>query len=327
MSFTKITPIDITPGSAGSWVSTALDSYIPVGSTGVVVRAKVTSADTNYMIRHGDSTDTIFPESLQNTMQWGFCGVNSSREIDIKVDSTSQVTIELYGYFNDKASFFTNAVNKTPGTSGSFQDVTIASDTGADTAIAALCFWDSDGSTTVKCLRKNGSSQDLKESAKGSLWDITGCDESEIFEAYTSHTSTTQDLFLVGYLTDGVVMHDDMVDRSLGSTGSWADLTALGSGATAGIYWVRDASGGSDNNFGLRENGSSDTVEGIVSDLALGIIPCDGSLLVEGKISNTDVDFHEKGYFISGTLFGSPDDLHFGFGSSFNESAFGGAGF
>lgn len=324
MSFTKISPVDITPGSTSSWVSTDLSAYIDANATGVVCQITISSNSRRAMIRHGDSTDAYIPENRADTQQWAVCGVNSSSEIDVYV-SGSGVEVILLGYFDAKASFFTNAVDVTPGTAASYENVDISGSTGTDTAIAAAIFFDSEGSTTTKWARKDavGSPDDYKESHKGVIWQIVGCD-SEVFECYISSGSPTVDVYLVGYWTDGIVYHDNAIDVSLGSTGSYADLTTLGSGATAGLYYIVTNNNGNID-FALRPDGGLlDDYFG-AEEAAFAIAPSTDQV-VEGKIETTNCDFYELGYFQSGSLSPNADEMRYGF-SGVASKGFGMAGF
>lgn len=325
MSIIAVTPVEITPGTSGSFVPVDLSGYIPVGATGVVCQCINTSVASGrqIMIQHGDSTDTDASNYNGEVMQWQFCGVNSSREINVKVENTSDCEVWLMGYFGESTTFFVNAVDKTPGTTGSYQDVDISTDTGADTALAALIYFDSPTSTVVSWARKNGSTDDYKESWKGVTHQVVGCDGSEIFESYASSSAVA--VMLVGYVVDKVVYHDAAEDRSLGSTGSYADLAALGAGAVFGMYHIVT----NDNNglaFALRQNGSAFDKYYDAEEKSFALVACDGSGLVEGKIESTNVDFYELGYFTSGSLIAAGDEMRYGFSGASN-TGFGQAGF
>lgn len=303
MAYTPITPVDVTPGTTGSWQDIDASSYIAEGATGVCCHVVVTVDDNKRGgIRKNGSTDS-FEGPLQNASHhWGFCGVDGSRIFEGYVGSS--VEIWLVGYFDSDATFFTNATQKTPGGYGSYQDINISSDTGGDTAIAAILVYSSVGSTRQVFSRKNGTSTQLHDSIKGIMYQITGVDGSEIFETYLSSSSVG--LYVTGYIVDGVTIHDSPYNRSIGSTGTWTDLTALSASAVAGLYWTNAAES---YTGGWRKNGSSENIQQKVDDAIMVCVECDASGIVEHIISNTDVDCYELGFFQTSAIELSADDI------------------
>ena len=104
-------------------------------------------------------------------------------------------------------TFFTDAVNKSLGTTGSYQDVDISSDTGGDTAIGAIFTVNNDsgsGADKAYGLRKNGSTDDFYYEPRGdqSNIHIIGVDGSEIAEMKIENIAI--DLYLTGYITSTI---------------------------------------------------------------------------------------------------------------------------
>lgn len=294
-----ITPVEVTPGTAGAWTDVDVSANIPAGSTGVIVH--IVNTDTGGLalgLRKNGSTDGRTNNMRADSHKWACIGVDGSRIFEAFVGSTTLIDIFLVGYFTTDAVFFTNAVDKSIGATGAWTDVDISGDTGADTAIAAV--WelvDTTNSGLSWGFRKNGSTDNrLQFSNAGSqhVFGIIGVDGSEIFEHQTASLSI--DVFLVGYLKSGAVLNTNALDRSLGSTGSFVDLTALPAGAIGGIYEVINTSAAAD--WGLRKNGSS---ESILHTQRHGwsIPEADASQLVEGQIAATTQDFFEIGHFTS----------------------------
>ena len=90
------------------------------------------------------------------------------------------------------------------------------------------------------------------------------------------------------------------VDKSLTTTGAWTDIDLSGdvpASASGAVFLVTVPSGVA-KWFGLRKNGSSDDIyKKIWSEhQQFAIVGLDATRKCEGKISNTDVDFHLIGY-------------------------------
>lgn len=243
-------------------------------------------------VRKNGSTDARNTSVVNDSHFWAAIGVDTSRIFEAYI-AAAAVEIWLIGYLDSDAVFFTNAANKSLGSTGSWLDIDISSDTGADTAIAAILEIILLNTTDTWGVRKNGSSDSRLMTGISHRWAIIGVDGSEIFEHQINVTDV--DCFLVGYLKAGATLNTNAPDRSLGSTGSWLDLTALPSGAVGGIYEI---SGAVNANYGLRKNGSAESILRRHRDHAWGLVECDGSQIVEGQISSTTIDFFEIGYFM-----------------------------
>lgn len=311
MSFTAITPIDITPGSEDAWVSRDLSPYLPAGATGVLCQLinKSTGSARKINIRHGDSTDNYVSGDLAiGTQQWGICGCNSSLEIDIYIEDVADCEVWLLAYSGNKVTYFADAHVITPTTKESYaDDVDISTDTGADTALAGIIMYDGLG-TVPRWSRKKGNTETLEDSTQGTTWQVCGVDGSEVMQTYV-HSQIA--VLLNGYVTDGIIWHDTSIDRSLGAAGSYANLTALGAGATIGLYHVVTNTG-TKYNFALHPAGAAlDNYYG-VDNISFAAPACNASQLVQGKVENTAVKFRELGYFISGSLTTNTDSKRMG---------------
>lgn len=294
-----ITPVEITPGSAGSWVEKDLSSYIPAGSTGVILHVyDVTgSSPRTFGYRKKGSTDNRTDAIGGGNHFWCAIGVDSNRKLELYIGNTTSMHILLVGYFGSEAVFFDNAVDKTPGTLDSWQDVNIATDTGSNTATAAIfeCIQTGWGFG----IRKNGSSDNRTDASGAHFGTIVGLDGSEICEAYLGDASPYQTvkLWLVGYMKAGFTSYSTASDKSLSTANAWTDLSALPSGALGAVIEVVGGSTG--DYYGLRKNGSSEDIyRDNPNTHAFGIVEADSSQVIEGKIQTTDTDFYILGYFI-----------------------------
>lgn len=288
-----ITPVDVSPGTTGSWQDVDVSAYIPADATGVVFHIENTSSTYKKVSwRNNGSTDDRDIYFGGYSHIWAGIGVDANRVAEIYISSTS-VKIYLVGYYADDAAFFTNAVDKSLASSGSWIDIDISSDTGGDTAIGAVFETHSGQSTADYGFRKNGSTDDRRAgSGYYNNASIIGVDSSEICEGYTA--STAKDFYLVGYILSDSTFITNATDLSLGSTGSYIDLSALPAGAIGGYIEIYMTS---TYNAALRKNGSAEDIYRDANwEHVWAIVECDGDRIIEGKIENVAVDFFLIGY-------------------------------
>lgn len=289
-----ITPVEITPGTAGSWQDVDVSAYVPAGATGVALHIINASAGLVYTgWRKNGSSDSRTDRVSDTCHFWATIGVDGSRILELYLSTLTDVHVYVVGYFTDDAVFFTNAVNKSLSTTSSWLDIDISSDTGGDTAIGAILEVKQSSATNAWGIRCNGSSDD--RSNRGGIYHrgvIIGVDGSEIFEGYIN--STLVDFFLNGYILSGSVFNVNATDLSLGfETGYWLDLpAALPSGAIGGYFEI--FYGGYD--YGLRKNGSSEDIIYGANYIARAIVEADASRLIEGYAGSNLVGFYLNGY-------------------------------
>jgi hypothetical protein len=306
-----ITPVDVSTATTGSYVDIDVSANVPAGATAVIVRVVRSAASSGYFLRKNGSTDDLYSASqtLAYFHQWAVVAVDSSRIFEMKIEDTG-VDCWLHGYLTTDCVMFTNATSKATATTGSYVDVDISGDTGADTAVAAIGFANktSTNANARYTVRKNGSTDDFygTDTTNGTgvynKYFIIGVDGSEIFEQKIGNAAV--DLYLAGYITVSCTMNTNATNRSLAATAAWTDLTALDTGAIGGIYQVVNTDATSSLGWGLRKNGSSAEDYANIIDVGYyayttmyGVVECDGSQLVEGKIEDTAVDFYYTGYF------------------------------
>lgn len=316
MGITWLTPSDITPGTKGSWQDADVSGSVPSGATGVILHVYTGSIAAGRAVgfRKNGSTDNRIDDLWGDSHFWVAVGVDSNRVLELYAEDT-YVNFSLVGYFGSDASFFTNAVDKSLGSTGSWTDIDISSDTGGDTAIGAIfevigVNWPRDYG-----FRKNGSTDNRVKRHYRHSAAIVGVDGSEICEGNIGNTD--MDFFLLGYITADSTFNTNATNLSLGSTGSWTDLSALPSGATGGFIEVITSG---EYDFGLRKNGSSEDIyKGPGGqEHAWGMVEADGSRLIEGKIANTNLDFFLVGYSESGVT----TEIKTFYGDAFLQKAF-----
>ena len=288
------TIVEITPGTANAWTDADVSAYIPAGATGVILHFVNPSGDT-YTIgaRKNGSTDNRIAGLYTHVHCWGGIGVDGSRILELYVGHITEIDIYLVGYFQAESVFFTNAPDKSLSVTGAWTDIDISADTGADTALQAIfevCDVDFAYETGF---RQNGSTDARINSVylHNMFGVIIGVDGSEICESYIGNVEV--DFFLVGYIKSEVVSLTNATNLSLDVIDAWTDLSVLPSDATGG--WI-EVAGGLLYSYGLRENGSAEDVYRYCKRHHWGLVKCDASRIIEGKIDNVDVDFFLVGY-------------------------------
>lgn len=292
-TFFPITPVEVTPGTAGSWQDVNVSAYVPAGATGVILRLVHNTNDLTQWavgLRKNGSSDNRTGYIQPYDQSWAAIGVDSNRIFEAYVGSTTSIDIYLVGYTMSGVTFFTNAYDKSLTTTGVWTDIDCHTE--APNAIGLI--FEFKGATYLygKGLRKNGSTDGRIQGAKyhNTFGAIIGCDAGQIIEGYIEDTE--EDLFLVGYITDGATFNTNATDVSLGTTDSWLDLAALPAGAVMGFIEVT----GDQSNFGLRKNGSSEEILGMTDQHLWAFVECDASYIIEGKIASTTTDFFVVGY-------------------------------
>lgn len=292
MAITWIAPVDKTPGRFGAWVNVDCSANISAGATGVILHIDHTAggAGDAVGVRKNGSTDARTGQIGADRHFWSAIGVDGARIFEANVkDATFKLW--LVGYFEADAVFNTNAVDKSLGTTGVWLDIDISADTGTDTAIAAI--WEANGGNAVG-FRKNGSTDSRIQTTGGSsvIYAIIGVDASEICEGRIANVGT--DFFLAGYIKSAATLDTNATDLSLGTTGSWLNLSSLPTGATGGFIEI--VTSANTQNYGLRKDGTAESIiHRPVGRHNWGFVEA-AALIVEGRIDNLNVDFFLVGY-------------------------------
>jgi hypothetical protein len=312
-AFTQLgAPVDITPTEDGTYQDIDVTAHVS-NASGVLIRAfnGESAAKRDIAVRKNGSTDDYYQGIGAQEHAYFAVGIDSSDIFECKLEnSAGDWEIYLVGYFDaDDVVFLDNAV-ESPSTTGSWTDWDITSETGVDTAIGAICFIYCHSSSLKEVgVRKNGSTDDrTNDVGSGSLTGgiIVGVDDSEILEYYRE--TNYVDVFLIGYVKSGMTFNTDASDISLGTTGSWTDLSSLGSDIEGIIVEV--VSPTANYAWGLRPDGDAD-YDGDYADITQnhGWGVCGTvSDIAEGKIENTAVDMFLIGTIdsdTSGTITGS----------------------
>lgn len=299
MAITFITPVEVSPDVADAWTDADLSAHIPSGAVGVVLHFSNPSANTRAAgWRKNGSTDNRLDSLNTNNQMQAYVGVDGSRICEVYQGGTAtDIDIYLVGYFEAAdAFFFTNAVDKSTGTTSAYEDVDITADLqGADNAIGAFLEVLGGSAPNSFAVRVNGSTDDrAREVTAAHCGFMVGVDTGHIFEQKIG--GTTVDVFLIGYLKDtaNFTFEDPAVDMSLGVNDAWTDLSALPTGAKGGLLEMFTSTA-TPQVFGLRKNGSSQDVKPRGRH-STHLIECDASLLIEGYQDVANTDFWRLGY-------------------------------
>lgn len=289
---------DIDLSGISGYTSSVVGAVIEVVNTGTANRA--------FGLRKNGSTDnrTNSIIGVSNGKHfWAAIGVDSSGILEGYI-AHDEVDFYVHALFtNADAAFFTNAVDKSTGTTGSWTDLDVSSDTGGATATLGFFEYVALGNRNV-WMRQNGSTDDRRSFTIGQhAWIAVGFDGSEIAEQWISVSDA--DAHFVGYMTANATWHTNATDRSTATTGSYEDIAALPSGAIMGLYEMYNA-GGAAQQYHVRIKGNSDDRYYNVNRHESIIVGLDGSRVAQQKIANSDADLYQNGYISSGGGGGGP---------------------
>ncbi len=295
-------PVDVTPGSTGSYVITDLSSHIQAGDTpaiAVFIVNNTSGSNQSLHIRHPDSTDDFYQAAYADQRFPYYSSVKgATNEVAIKIADTL-VKVWLIGYFrDDEATGFTNAYDKSTGTTGSYVDVDCSSECPSGKFGVFLML--SNGVSAQAGLRPKGSSDAWYTYQGFHQGHIVPFDSAQTIQQKIGSTSI--DLKLIGYITTGTTKLDG-VDVSIGTTGAYVDrdCDTLDAGNVPSdaegvlVYAHAQASGGYSRD--TRMNGQTTAIYNNLRRwnwMALGL---DANNIFEVKIDNTGIDHYIYGYF------------------------------
>jgi len=300
-AFTQLpAPVDITPVDDDTFKEIDVTAHV-TNASGVLFRIrKETLAAVDFCARKKGSTDNATFDAGLAKHQYVAVGIDADDIFELRLQTSGGVwSIELIGYYSaDDFVFFDNVETLTP-TDATWFDWDISTETGADTAIAALC-WAVNDSTQLRNIgfRKKGSTDNrINDVAGGSDFPvfagtpIIGCDANQTFQVYREATFVGP-MYCIGYARSGVTMFTNAVDSSIGATGAWTNLPGdLVEGA-----FVEVVSTVADQSWGLRPDGDTDYT--FYNDMGGNHTwSTSGAVagIIEGQIENLAVDFYVTG--------------------------------
>jgi len=292
-TFFPVNAIEVTPGTANDWIDVDVSAYVPAGATGVILHFVNTAGAYNHAtgLRKKGSTDARTAELDYLSHCWAAIGIDANRIFQAYVADKDDIDIYLVGYTTSGVTFFTNAYDKSLLTTGSWQEIDCSTE--APNAIGLIFEMVGDPVNEYYVgLRKNGSTDDRKESNWGhnTITAIIGCDGAQKCQGYIADLD--QDFFLVGYITDGCIFNTNATEISLSTTASWLDLAAI-QDAVMGFIEVHSSY---NYNYGLRKNGSNEDIYKYAYYHPWAFVECGANGIIEGKIEDAGVDFFLVGY-------------------------------
>lgn len=297
--------IDVAPAIEGSWQDVDVSSHIPVGATGVILYlSEVPNGEglDRISVRKNGSSDDYYAKV--GNSGGIIVGVDANRVFEAKVIVDSIFVIKLIGYTDSNVILFDNGIDKSTGTTGSYQDVDVSGDGVLSGATGAIFFFYNASTTDYDCaLRKNGSGDDIYAEVEGSaddgvLWGISGLDASRVCEQKIEHTDV--DLKLIGYTKLPVIFFDNAEDVSLVPTGSWEDIDltgiteAVADGAIFSI--INTAAAIYDHGLQRKDSTDDDITEIHTLSLLWRYAGLNSGQVCEGYIEDTSIDFFVRGY-------------------------------
>lgn len=279
---------NIQPTTAGAWTDVDVSAYIPSGATGVILHILNLSVNTAYALglRKNGSSDDRYPTMSPSSHYWAAIGVDGSRIFEAYIGDAAKMYIDLIGYTMAGVTFLTNGVDKA-ASYGTWADMDCHVE--APNAIG-LIFEIAPASAGMNTgLRNNGSSDNRINTIgyHNCFGAIIGCDTSQICECYRQ--GTFGHFWLVGYVTDGATFNTDATNVSLNTANAWIDLAALPANSVMGFIEVITTTVG--YNYDLRKNGTVWSAGAQVYYHEWGIVECDASYIIEGRVNNLATDF------------------------------------
>lgn len=200
--------------------------------------------------------------------------------------------------------FLTTPVDKSLGTTGTWQDIDLSGDVPIDATGAIFRVVNGGSIDRSYGLRKNGSTDDRYEDLRGykQQYAIIGLDANRKCEGKIE--GTYLDFFLIGYTEEDATFFTNASDKSIATLTTWTDIdlsSDIAVGSVAAIFEVVNGSI-SYQNFGLRKNGSTDNrhTDAFGHHHSFIIVGVDANRKCEGYIETSDVDFYLLGYLTMG---------------------------
>jgi hypothetical protein len=198
--------VDVTPGSAGSWVDVDVSAYIPAGATGVLLKTHNSGVvHRNCNFRKNGSTDA-YTDNIIHGLEASYnsfemTGVDGSRIFETNVENITDVQVYLIGYTGAGITFFDNyhSLSELPVV---FEDI----DCSAFIPVGATGVIVRTDSQDFKFVRGKGSTDSYPVydfTAHGT--EVIKLNSSRVFEAYESEEDIY--LYVIGYITDGVTFN------------------------------------------------------------------------------------------------------------------------
>ncbi|MCK9568623.1 hypothetical protein M0R72_06760 [Candidatus Pacearchaeota archaeon] len=309
MPYVAVEPTKITIASTSVWVDIDLDNYVtlpPGGANGVAVRI-VSRGDYDSGVRMKGCTLSVpygsGTSSLEQHDMW--VGVDASNVFQAYAQSNTYVSIYIIGYLTGGFEFLSQPIEYSIVTESAWTNIDFSDDIPSTALGVILLIKERDESSFG--LRNDGCTDNLYSHAEGSMYHcaMMGC-TNRIVEYYST-SAWDSDIYLLGYITSDALATFNTTtktDYSTGTTGAYADLTALPVGAAVGIFEA-GVTGTTHYQAALRKNGSTFDQYAYLRGRQWFTVEGDSDRIVEGKIENAALDFYLVGYFAPSTAGGN----------------------
>jgi hypothetical protein len=296
------TEVDVTV--AGSWVDVDVSSYVPVGTTGVILDLRFHFGGASSVgVRKKGSTDALLVRLSAGHHAPIYIGVDANRIFQSYGFSSPNVRLELLGYFTTDAVFLTNGVDKTPGAVWEDADLSATLPAGSVAAIFIVGATDNpfSGSSTWG-FRNNGSTDNRPKLYGQGRGVICGVDSGRVLEMYRGRVGIA--IKLIGYLTQGLFKVNGL-NKSTATVDSWQDVDMSADtrpdGCSMAVIESHNTSGGTCQ-FGFRKNGVAGSNYEVYYDGNVGAVGwavgLDTGSIFEQYITDTIGDIYVIGYLI-----------------------------
>lgn len=294
------TPIDKSLGTRDAWLDIDLSSDIPANATGAIIRVHNThTAWQKFGLRKNGSTDDRYGEMEHSSQGYHIIAVDSNRKIEGKIENTV-VDFWLVGYTEADATLFTNGVDKTIASGGTWLDIDLSANLPVGAVAAIFQIRNNDTQPKKWSLRKKGSTderyEDICEDRCNTF--IVGVDSNRKCQGKVENTLAK--FYLMGYFTAGA-SETNGIDRSLGTVDTFTDITESNAPSGATGAWCQYFTSQMTEQYAARKNGSSeDTYRRPDARNTMLMVPIDSNKKWEGKISDLANDWFTLGYFSAG---------------------------
>ncbi|MBA7667152.1 hypothetical protein ES703_75237 [subsurface metagenome] len=287
-------PVKLTLTQVNTWTDIDVSSYVPAGTTGVILHFVDTHPNNDHAIgvRKKGSTDNRTQNIARDSHYWGAIGVDENRKFQYYVGHTTEVEIYLVAYTATGVVFFDNGYDKTPGIKDSWQDIDLSAE--CPGAIGIIVEVVSDSTIYNYGFRKKGSTDDRKGYSFWHSWAIIGCDSSQVIKGYAQNGGIA--FFVIGYVTEGAVFRTNGASKSLTECDVWKEIDCSTEAPKSVMQFFEIEKVYFTYDYGLRKRGSTENIYHHTSGKLWAMVACDSGQKVEGKIGSTEVDFYLVGY-------------------------------
>ena len=302
-ALTFITPVTLTTTNDATWRDMDVSAYV-TSASGVLLRLSYSGATSNDNCgfrKNGNTTDTYTNEAPEHYhYSYHAVGIDGSDIFEYNLQQGAGTpTLELIGYFSSADVVFFDTFVQPPSISAStWTDWDISTDTGADTAIAAI-MWSRNprSNATTMGFRANGSTDSFtsdidQQTTRGMT--IVNLDGSEIMEIYQSSTFNDPKTFCVGYIKSGWTAIDPATSINVSVIDTWEDQS-VGSN-TDGVF-VEVVGNASAAEYGIDDDAHPEALLN-ETDTTFGaaLVPATANT-IEVRADSTSTTFYVRGYF------------------------------